>query len=51
MCLAVSHSAVAIGNVGGLLEDLSMAAYRASGNKIDNIMVVREFIIFSNYNR
>ena len=36
---------MAIGNVGGLLEGLSMVAHRASGNKIDNIMVAREFII------
>ena len=44
--LAVAHSPVAIGNVGGRLEGLSMVAHRASGNKIDNIMVVKEFIIF-----
>ena len=44
--LAVAQSPVAIGNTGGLLEDISMVAYRASGNKFDNIMVVREFIIF-----
>ena len=46
VCLAVTPSPVAIGNVGGLLEGISMVAHRASGNKIDNIMVVREFIIF-----
>ena len=28
-----------------LLEGSSMVAHRASGNKIDNIMVVRDFII------
>ena len=39
--LTVAHSAVAIGNVGGLLEGLSMVSHRASGNKIDNIMVVK----------
>ena len=44
--LAGSHSPVAIGNVGGLLEGISMVAHWASGNKIDSIMVVREFIIF-----
>ena len=44
--LAVVHWPVAIGNVGGLLEGLSMVAHRSSGNKMDNIMVVREFIIF-----
>ena len=36
---------MAIGNFGGLLEGNSMVAHRASRNKIDNIMVVREFII------
>ena len=55
--LAVTHSHGAIGNVGGLLESISMVADRASGNKIDNIMVVRTFVIFctiknhSNYNK
>ena len=44
--LAIAHLPVALGNVSGLLEGLSMVAHRASGNKIDNIMVVREFIIF-----
>ena len=39
--LAIAHSPVAIGNVGGLLEGLSMVAHWASGNKIDNIMVAR----------
>ena len=34
-------SPVAIGKVGGLLEGLSMVAHRASGDKIENIMVVR----------
>ena len=29
------------GNLGGLLECISMVAHRAIGNKIDNIMVVR----------
>ena len=38
---------VAIGNFGGLLEGISMVAQQASGNKINNIMVVRKFIIFS----
>ena len=37
---------MAIGDVGGLLEGLSMVAHGASGNKMDNIMVVREFITF-----
>ena len=37
---------MAIGNVSGLLEGLSMVAHRVSGNKIASIMVVREFIIF-----
>ena len=36
--LAVVHWPVAIGNLGGLLEGISMVASR---NKIDNIMVVR----------
>ena len=54
--LAVVHSPGAIGNVGGLLESISMIAHRASENKIDNIMVVRELIMespfrFSNYNK
>ena len=44
--LAVNHSPVAIGNFGGRLECISMVAYRAIGNKIDNIMAVRTFIIF-----
>ena len=43
--LAVAHSPLVIGNVGELLEGLSMVAHRSSRNKIDNIMVVREFII------
>ena len=43
--LAVAHSPGAIGNVGGLLESISIVAHRASGNKIVNIMVVRELII------
>ena len=45
MRLVVAHSPIAIGNFDGLLEGISMVAHRASGNKIDNIMVVREFII------
>ena len=40
MRLAVAHSAMPIGNVGGLLECLLMVDHRASGNK----MVVREFM-------
>ena len=32
--LAVAHSPGAIGNVGGLLERISMVAHRASGNTI-----------------
>ena len=44
--LAVAHSPGAIGNVGGLLESILMVAHRANGNTIDNIMVVRELIIF-----
>ena len=44
--LAVAHSPGAIGNVGGLLENISMVAHRASGNKIDNIMMVRELYHF-----
>ena len=45
--LVVAHSPVAIGNVGGLLLGLSMAAHQASvDNKIDNILVVKLFIIF-----
>ena len=43
--LAVPHLPVAIGNFAGLLEGISMVARWASGNKIDTIMVVREFII------
>ena len=39
--LAVAHSPVAIGNVGWLLESISMVSHWASGNAIDNIMVVR----------
>ena len=37
------HLAVAcgIGNFGGLLEGISMVVHGASGNKIDNIIVVR----------
>ena len=46
MRLAVAHSPVAIGKVGGILEGLSMVAHRASGNEIGNIMVVREFKMF-----
>ena len=46
MRLTVAHSTVAIGNVGELLKGISMVAHRASGNKIGNIMIVREFIIF-----
>ena len=34
--------AVVIGNFGGLLERIPMVAHGASGNKIDNIMIVRE---------
>ena len=45
MRLAGTHSPIAIGNVGWLLEGLSMVAHQGSGNKINNIMVVREFII------
>ena len=41
MRLAVAHSPVSIRNFGGQLECISMVAYRAIGNKIDNIMVVR----------
>ena len=41
VCLAVAHSPMAIGNVDGLLEGLSMVAHGASGNKIKTIMVVR----------
>ena len=44
--LAVALSSVAIGNVGGLLEVISMVAHWASGNKIDNIMVVRIIFYF-----
>ena len=44
--LAVAQSPEAIGYVGGLLESISMVAHRASENTIDNIMVVRELIIF-----
>ena len=36
---------MAVGNVGGRLEGISMVDRRASGNKIDDIMVVRKFII------
>ena len=36
--LAVAHSPVAIGNLCGLLECISMVAHRAIGNKIDNII-------------
>ena len=45
---AFSGRPLARGNwkFGVLLEGISMVAPRASGNKIDNIMVVREFIIF-----
>ena len=43
--LAVAHSPLAIENFGGLLEGISMVVHRASGNKIDNIMVEREFMI------
>ena len=39
--LVVAHLPVAIGNFGGLFEYISMVAHRASGNKIDIIMVVR----------
>ena len=41
--LAVAHSPVTIENAGGLLEGISMVSHRASENKFDNIMVVREF--------
>ena len=41
MHLADAHSPVAIGNLGGRLECISIVAYRAIGNKIYNIMVVR----------
>ena len=42
VCLAVAHSPMAIGNFSGLLEYIySKIAHRASGNKINNIMVVR----------
>ena len=44
--LVVTHLPVAIGNFGGLLEGISMVPHWTSGNKFDNIMVVREFIIF-----
>ena len=39
--LAVAHSPMAIRNLCGLLECISMVAHRAIGNKIYNIMVVR----------
>ena len=44
--LVVAHSPVVIGNIDGLLECISMVVHRASGNKINNSMVVRSFIIF-----
>ena len=44
VCLAVAHSPLAIGNFGGPLE--GMVAHCASGNKIDNIVAIRSFIIF-----
>ena len=37
--------AMAIENFGGQLECISMVAHCTSGNKIDNTMVVREFMI------
>ena len=37
MSIAVAHSPVAIGNVGGLLEGISMVAHGVSGYKIDSI--------------
>ena len=45
MYVSVAHSPAAIGNFGGLLEDISIVAHQACGNKIDNIPVVRAFII------
>ena len=38
MRLEVAHSPMAIGNFGGRLECISMLAYQAIGNKIDNII-------------
>ena len=38
MHFTVSLSPTAFGNVGGLLEGISMVAHLASGNKMDNIM-------------
>ena len=35
---------MAFENLGGLLEGISMVAHQASGNKVDNIMVVREHV-------
>ena len=46
MCLTAVHSPVAIGNFDMLLEDILMVAHKVSENKIDNIMVVKEYIIF-----
>ena len=46
MRLAVAHPPVMIENFVGLMESISMVAPQASGNKIDNIMAEREFIIF-----
>ena len=46
MRLAVAHPPVANGHVGGLLEGLSLVAHRASGHKIENIIVVRELKMF-----
>ena len=46
VCLVVAHSHMTIGNFSGLLGGITMVAHRVSGNNINNIMVVREFIIF-----
>ena len=48
--LTVAYSHTAIGNFGGLLDGIAMVAHRASVNKMDNIMFVRTFIIFSSIN-
>ena len=36
MRLAVAHSPGTINNFGGLLDDISVVAHRASGNQINN---------------
>ena len=48
--LAVPHASVAIGNFSGLLKGNSMVVHWANENKIYNIMVVREIIIFCSIN-